>query len=108
MDESRTINSCARSPMIEPSENIITGQWVQASNGVFEDSHCGRIRSLVETHLSKLGSDPSGWHTLYCDPVDGRLWELAFPQSHLHGGGAPELRCLGIDAAIAKYGIILE
>jgi hypothetical protein len=64
----------------------------------------GRIHELVRSHLSKLGCDASGWETLYVDPVDGRLWELTYPQSGLHGGGPPELRCLTRDEARRKYG----
>jgi hypothetical protein len=58
--------------------------------------------------LRRLGSDPSGWDTLYRDPNDGRLWELTFPDSDSEGGGPPRLACLDVDAAREKYGAVVD
>jgi hypothetical protein len=53
--------------------------------------------------MQKLGSDQSGWNTLYADPATGKFWELIYPQSHLHGGGPRELNEIHSSAAQVKY-----
>ena len=93
---------------IEPSETIITGQWIIRNGHVVGDEACHRIRSLASSYLEKIGWDTSGWETLYRDPNDGRYWELTFPQGELHGGGPPQLRCLVADEALQKYGFWLD
>jgi hypothetical protein len=45
---------------------------------------------------------------LYRDPVTGRLWELTWPQSDLHGGGPPRLRLVQADEVRPKYGPITD
>lgn len=67
------------------------------------DEAWDRIDQLVETYLVEIGSDASGWCTLYRDPNDGRYWELLYPQSHVHGGGPPTLRVVSIDQVRSKY-----
>jgi Immunity protein 27 len=64
-----------------------------------------RIFALTQSRLVKVKTDASGWDTLYRDPTDGRFWELIYPQSHLHGGGPPELRNLTPDDAKQKYAL---
>jgi hypothetical protein len=53
--------------------------------------------------MQKLGSDQSGWNTLYADPATGKFWELTYPQGHLHGGGPRELIEISLSAARVKY-----
>lgn len=90
---------------LDPTETNLTGRWIPNNlGGIVADDTCRRIDSLVHTHLKELGRDSSGWDTLYRDPDDERLWELVYPQSELHGGGPPQLRCLSIDEARVKYG----
>jgi hypothetical protein len=90
--------------MIAPNETRLTGHWLASQDGMIEDETCKRIASLTGGYLVKVGNDPSGWETLYRDPKDGRLWELTYPQSQLHGGGPPELHFLTLDDARRKYG----
>lgn len=89
---------------INPSETLITGTWLIKDGISAADDTCQRIAELVKFHLIELGKDFSGWDTLYRDPTDGRLWELIYPQSELHGGGPPQLRYLSTDEAKRKYG----
>ena len=94
---------------IATSETVITGKWIATPSGqVTADDVCERINKLVQNHLRILGHDPSGWDALYRDPDDKRLWELLYPQGHLHGGGPPELRYLDQDQARQKYGAIAD
>jgi len=89
---------------LKPSETVLTGQWILQGGRPVADDVCTRILALTKSHLVEVGRDSSGWNTLYRDPTDGRYWELVYPQSELHGGGPPELRCLTTDEARQKYG----
>lgn len=91
---------------IQPTETQLTGKWLSRDGRVVADETCQRIDDLVKSHLKELGRDSSGWHALYRDPDDGRLWELMYPQGHLQGGGPPQLRCLTLDEAKKKYGAV--
>jgi hypothetical protein len=92
---------------ILPDENILVGQWTTDEEGnVIADSVCRRIEELIKCHLKEIARDNSGWDVLYCNPEDGRLWELTYPKSSLHGGGPPQLRCVTSDEAKKKYGRI--
>ncbi|MGD1879801.1 MAG: Imm27 family immunity protein [Kiloniellaceae bacterium] len=88
---------------IAPSETLFTGKWISRDSQVVVDETCDRIDTLVRSHLKELGRDASGWDVLYRDPEDGRIWELTHPQSKLHGGGPPQLRCITFDEAKKKY-----
>jgi len=92
---------------IAPSEVLLTGQWTTDQGRVLADDTSHRIDELTRAHLKELGRDSSGWDTLYRDPDDGRYWELTYPQSHLQGGGPPQLRRLTLDEAKSKYGNIV-
>ena len=92
---------------IEPTETQITGKWLSRDRRTTADEACERIDELVRSHLRQLGRDTSGWDVLYRNPDDGRLWELTYPQSEMHGGGSPQLRCLTLDEARGKYGDIV-
>ena len=89
---------------IKPSETVLTGQWVLQGGRPVADDVCKRILALTKSHLLEVGRDASGWNTLYRDPTDGRYWELVYPQSEIHGGGPPEMRCLTTNEAREKYG----
>jgi len=94
--------------MIAPTETRLIGKWLQSEGRTSEDETCKRVTKLVKEYLVRLGDDPSGWDTLYRDPKDGRLWELTYPHSEMHGGGPPELRHLSKDEAARKYGAVVR
>ena len=54
--------------------------------------------------MPRLGITDGGWSALHFDPADGRLWELTFPESRLHGGGPPLLHVVSEEEAREKYG----
>jgi hypothetical protein len=89
---------------IEPSETVLTGQWILQGGRPVADDVCKRILALANSYLVEVGRDASGWNVLYRDPNDGRYWELSYPQGELHGGGPPQLRCLTTEEARQKYG----
>jgi len=89
-------------------ETDLFGAWLTKREKVVADPICQRIEWLISQHLVQLGADSSGWDELYRDPDDGRLWELTWPQSEMHGGGPPRLTCLTIDAARGKYGAVVD
>ncbi len=93
---------------IAPIETLITGKWISQGGRVIADEGCSRIDKLVRSHLIKLADAMEGWDVLYRDPVDGRLWEHTYPQSHLQGGGPPQIRCLTPGEARTKYGDVVR
>lgn len=90
------------------NETSLLGNWSLNAVKVIADATCRRIEWLISNHLVQLGSDASGWDELYRDPDDGRLWELTWPQSEMHGGGPPRLSCLTADEARGKYGPVAD
>jgi hypothetical protein len=93
---------------IKLTETQLTGKWLSRDGRVVGDETCQRIEEIIASHLKELGRDPSGWDALYRDPDDGRLWELTYPQGHLHGGGPPQLHYLRSDEAKKKYGAVFR
>lgn len=85
-------------------ETRLRGSWRLVGDKVCADEISERIDELVTTHLKRLGTDETGWDTLYQDPNDSRLWELIYPQSESHGGGPAELRVIDPAEARLKYG----
>lgn len=90
---------------LESHESELIGSWTSQSGNVVADATCLRIDQLIANVLTKLSRDASGWNVLYRDPSDGRLWELTYPQGHMHGGGPPSLKYLTLEQATNKYGI---
>ncbi len=90
------------------NETSLLGTWSMKADKIVADAACRRIEWLIINQLVQLGSDASGWDELYRDPDDGRLWELTWPQSEMHGGGPPRLSCLTADAARGKYGPVVD
>jgi len=72
---------------LQPDEIVLTGNWIVEGGSVIADDVCRRIETLVDSQLERLGTDSSGWDTLYRDPRDGRLWKHIYPQSHCMEAG---------------------
>jgi hypothetical protein len=79
-------------------ETEITGAWVLADGRVVANADCRRIERLTTGYMEKVAG--GGWTTLF---RDGRLWELDYPQSEMHGGGPPRLRSITEADASARY-----
>lgn len=90
---------------IQHHECVIEGRWVVSAGRVIVDSTCDRIHFLVTDYLCHLADTDDGWSRLYSDPADGRLWELSYPQSHLHGGGPPTLTAISSEQAAIRFGL---
>jgi hypothetical protein len=90
--------------MIGPHERSLVGSWLSTGSRTSADPTCQRIEALISGYLVELAQSPDGWHTLYRDPNDGRLWERTFPNSGQHGGGPPALHCVSLEQARAAYG----
>ena len=93
---------------IAACEIDLNGAWQARGGKLVADPACARIEWLANNHLVLLGVDSTGWHELYRDPDDGRLWELTWPKSEMHGGGPPRLTCLTLQAARDKYGATVD
>lgn len=94
-----------KDPMIATTEMRIIGKSMLVDGRMSSDEAERRIDELVSTCLRYVAVDWSGWDKLYQDPTDGRYWELTYPQSHLHGGGSKELRCIDKSDASLKYAL---
>ncbi|HTQ02500.1 MAG TPA: Imm27 family immunity protein [Polyangiaceae bacterium] len=90
---------------LRPDEERLIGTWESQQGQLKADDVAQRIDFLVASVLQRVASSPDGWSVLYRDPDDGRLWELTYPQSETHGGGAPELRQISPSDAEEKYGV---
>lgn len=80
--------------LIHPDETELVGHWIFEGTHCVADKTCKRIEFLVGHYLVEVARSPEELTTLFRDPMDQRLWELAYPQSALHGGGPPALRCV--------------
>lgn len=90
-------------PSLDASEFILKGDWVREGLDIVADETACRIGYLTRNILVKVAVDFSGWATLYRDATDGRYWELTYPDSYEHGGGAPMLACLEIEEIKLRY-----
>jgi hypothetical protein len=88
---------------LRPEEELLTGEFVLAGNGIVADETCKRIEQLTSGVLKQVATDGSGWERLFQDPTDGRFWELYYPRGEMHGGGPPSLRYLTVAQASLKY-----
>jgi Immunity protein 27 len=91
---------------LQSHETELIGKWIEEKGQVRNDAASERIAWLTSHYLRKLtvSKQWGGWETLFQDPDDGRYWEQTFPQSEMHGGGPPSLKCLSREEAKAKYG----
>lgn len=91
---------------IQPTETKIVGNWISEHGKLIADTVAQRIDHLIKNELTELGSSSDGWSALYLDKRDNRYWELNYPNSSEHGGGAPCLTALSRDEAVAKFKIL--
>jgi len=91
---------------LKHDETELVGKWVEVDGQVRADAVCERIKWLTSHDLKKItiSKQWGAWETLFQDPDDGRYWEQTYPQSEMHGGGPPSLKCLSREQAKAKYG----
>ncbi len=88
---------------LAPDETNLTEQWRITGNRALEDATTERIDWLTRERLQALGTTSDGWEQLFRDPRDGRLWELTYPFSEMHGGGPRQLRLITPTEARSKY-----
>lgn len=64
---------------------------VASSYTISKEDHKLQNKNEVDANWVRVADRECGWTTLYFDPRDSSYWELTYPQSHLHGGGPPQL-----------------
>lgn len=84
-------------------EQVLIGGWNEKNGQVVLDETAKRIEYLINNVIKKVATSEDGWDAVYSDPDDGRYWELIYPSSGAHGGGAPVLRELSTEQAVKKY-----
>ena len=88
---------------LAPDETQLIGGWEVVDGRITRDPTSVRIELLISRYLERLAESEGGWSALYRDPADGRLWELTYPHSEVHGGGPPSLTCIDLEHGRAKY-----
>ncbi|MBA6354243.1 Imm27 family immunity protein [Colwellia sp. BRX9-1] len=78
--------------LLQASESLLTGRWLESGKDVIADPVRERIEWLINHNLKKVGTSKCGWNICFTDPIDGRFWLLTYLQSDMHGGGPPTLR----------------
>jgi hypothetical protein len=89
--------------MSSQDKEDLVGSWIKIGDRLEPDEVTKRIEYLTERVLARIGASNDGWSTLYYDNSNGRYWELTYPQSEMHGGGAPRLKVISQADAKAKY-----
>lgn len=95
-------------PILHPDETLLEGRWCADGGKIEADSTALRIGHLVRDHLDRLAASADGWSILYRDRIDGRLWELTYPQSEMHGGGPPRLETIDPKVARVRFNFPAE
>jgi hypothetical protein len=90
--------------IIAPHETLLLGVWSVTTHGMKADATCSRIDALVQGVIIKVAARAGAWDQLFRDPSDGRLWELTYPQSEMHGGGPPCLKAMSSQQALSSFG----
>jgi hypothetical protein len=71
-------------------EKEIIGKWVFKDGKMVADSNCELIESMIKNDLTEIKISEDGWTKRY-QHTNKSIWELTYPESHLHGGGPPKL-----------------
>ncbi len=71
-------------------EKEIIGKWVFKDGKMVADANCQLIDSIIKNDLKEFEKSEDGWTKRY-KHTNGSIWELTYPESHLHGGGPPKL-----------------
>lgn len=80
-----------------PLEDL-NDRWVVNGSKVHAEGDASEIDALLSAELVRLSETDGGWRTLYQHRTTGKLWELSYPQSEMHGGGPRRLRRLSLAA----------
>jgi len=89
---------------LDSTEELLVGSWTLDAGSIVADELCDRIHRLVGSCLEEVFTDLDGWRALYLNSEDSNLWVLSYPQSHMHGGGPPELRKVSLPHAKKQFG----
>ncbi len=75
---------------MEMNQKEFVGKWIFKEGKVIGDENCKIIKLMIENDLIEFETSDNGWTKRY-KGKDGTIWELTYPESHLHGGGPPKL-----------------
>lgn len=100
-----TTRFCPVNRKLSKDETDLVGGLVEKQGSIVPDSVTDGIHFLTKHVLKQVGSFDYGWDVLYVDQNDGRFWELSYPESGSHGGGAPRLTTISPQQARVKYKI---
>lgn len=87
---------------LQPWETALVGEIAFENGAIVSNDVAIRIDGLLASGLLEATAY-GNWCVLYRDRVDGRLWELTWPQGSLQGGGPPSLHVLSVDEARERY-----
>ena len=81
-----------------PNPPDLTDQWVIRGGQTSSEGDAAAIDELLSSELAQIAVPDGGWRRLYRHRTTGRLWELSYPHSEMHGGGPRRLRELSLDS----------
>lgn len=70
---------------------VLEETWVRDGDEIVSAGDSAEIDHLLTHELEKIAEADNGWRSLYRHRSDGRLWQLDYPHSELHGGGPRRL-----------------
>ena len=78
--------------IMPPDPPDLTDQWIMRSGQISNEGDAAAIDELLSSELDHIAASDGGWRRLYRHRATGRLWELSYPHSEMHGGGPRRLR----------------
>ena len=85
--------------VVPPDPPDLTDQWVMRGGQMSNEGDAAAIDELLLSELAQIAATDGRWRRLYRHRTTGRLWELSYPRSEMHGGGPGRLHELSLNSS---------